>query len=418
MTSADMPISDGGARATSLRISDMSSHLLRATRAGLLVVLVAAGCAPAADSSPGPGPNTGGTGGGGSGGSPPPTTGKDAGPADLPSSPPADGPPLQLPPPPDAGPPTTSDGPGGPGADTGEPPGPGSDAMPPSSGGDTPAGRPLMVDKANPSLHSFRFRPSEADPMASRRDETQAALLDTRAPQLRGKLVVTLSGVGGAPGPMNVANFAAGLGFHVFAVAYENSVNPSTQNNPRFFGDMRFEQFDGMDRGNAVTVARPDCVEVRVQKALALLKTRDPGGDWGYYLDGEGQVRWSDVIFMGHSHGASSAAAYAKIRRVWRAISLAGPRDTNPVVATWLSQPSATPIERYFGFTATGDAQHQDHLRAMETAKYAGAITTVEGAAAPYGGSHRLRHSGGHGDSANCARFADACRYMLGVEGP
>jgi hypothetical protein len=181
---------------------------------------------------------------------------------------------------------------------------------------------------------------------------------------------------------------------------------------------MRFEQFDGMDRGNAITVARPDCVEVRVQKALQLLQMRHPGGDWGYFLDRSGNVRWSDVIFMGHSHGASSAAAYAKLRRLWRAISLAGPRDTRPVVATWLTQPSATPMDRIYGFTATGDAQHQDHLKAMDAANYVGSITTVEGAMPPFGGSHRLRHAGGHGDSANCTRFAAACRYMLGVESP
>jgi hypothetical protein len=74
-------------------------------------------------------------------------------------------------------------------------------------------------------------------------------------------------------------------------------------------------------------------------------------------------VRWSDVIFMGQSHGATSAAAYAKLRRVWRAISMSGPRDTTPVVASWLTLPSPTPIDRYYGFTGTQDGQHQDHIK-------------------------------------------------------
>jgi hypothetical protein len=43
------------------------------------------------------------------------------------------------------------------------------------------------------------------------------------------------------------------------------------------------------------------------------------------------------------------------VRRVDRVVSFAGPRDTNPVVATWLSMPSATPIDRFYGFTGTDD---------------------------------------------------------------
>jgi hypothetical protein len=288
---------------------------------------------------------------------------------------------------------------------------------PAASGDDTPPARPLHVDDSKPQLFTLKFKPSEADPASSRRDEVQTAIVDTAAKPHRGKLVITLSGVGGAPGPVNVASFAAGLGFHAFAIAYENSVNPSGQNDPKFFGDMRFEEFDGTDRSSALTVARPDCVEVRVAKALAYLQGKNPEGDWGYFLQADGSVRWSDVVFIGHSHGATSAAAFAKIRRVWRAISLSGPRDTNPVVATWLTQPSLTPIDRYFGFTGTADAQHNDHIKAMETMKYVGVLTDVAGASPPYGGSHRLKYAGGHGDSADCGgKYKDVCKYMLGAD--
>jgi hypothetical protein len=287
---------------------------------------------------------------------------------------------------------------------------------PPTSGDDPGPDRPLNVDVTNPQVFTFKFKPSEADPASSRRDETQTAIVDTRAKPHRGKLVVTLSGVNNPPGPVGVAAFAAGLGFHAFSIAYENSNNPSTQNDPKFFGDMRFEQFDGMDRVGAINVPRADCVEVRLAKSLAYLQTKNPQGDWAYFLDKKGEVRWSDVIFMGHSHGASSAAAFAKIRRVWRAISLSGPRDTRPVVATWLSMPSATPIDRYFAFTGTGDAQHDDHIKAMEAANYVGQLTDVAGGMPLYGGSHRLKYAGGHGDSANCEKYRDVCKYMLGVE--
>lgn len=293
---------------------------------------------------------------------------------------------------------------------------PSADAAPAPAEGDELPERPLRVDRTSPQLYTFKFKPSEADPAASSRDEVQTAVFDTRAATIRGKLVVTLSGVNNPPGPVGVASYAAGLGFHAYSVAYQNSVNPSTQNDPAFFGAMRLEAFDGMDRTPRITVSRADCVEVRIAKALAYLQAKNPAGDWGYYLKSDGTVRWSDVIFMGHSHGASSAPAYAKVRRVWRAISLSGPRDTRPVTASWLTAPSLTPIDRYYGFTGTGDAQHQDHLKAMEAAGYLGAVVDVGGATPPYNGSHRLKYNGGHGGSASCGTYDAVCKYMLGVQ--
>ena len=87
------------------------------------------------------------------------------------------------------------------------------------------------------------------------------------------------------------------------------------------------------------------------------------------------------------------------------------------VAFSWLSQEKATPIDRFYGLTGTGDDQHQDHLRAMEAAKYVGSVISVGGATAPFNNSHRLRYGGGHNDSTDCGgQFNAVCRYMLGVE--
>jgi hypothetical protein len=278
-----------------------------------------------------------------------------------------------------------------------------------------PGGGP-NVDRANPTLHSFSFKPSEADPAARDRDLTQTAMLDTRAPRVQGKLVVVLAGVNGAPGPAGVGRWAASQGFHVLLIAYKNDFNPSTQNDPNFFGAARLEAFDGMDRTPRLTVARADSVEVRIAKAMTLLQGRHAGGDWKYFVDAEGNPRWPEVIFVGHSHGASSAAAYATVRPVHRAISLAGPRDVTPVTATWLTGPSVSPPERFYGFTGAGDSQFADHQKAFGLLKLPGELTDVTQAMPPYGGSHRLRCPGGHGDPAGCDRYAAACKYMFGVQ--
>jgi hypothetical protein len=287
-----------------------------------------------------------------------------------------------------------------------------------SDAGDEIPPRPLMVDKTNPQLYTIPFKPSDADRTVSTNDAEQTAYVDTRVAQIRGKLVVTLSGTGNPPGPLGLTSYAASLGFHSIAVAYHNGWDPSTQSNPDFFGQGRFDEFDGMGRQKSFTVPRSESVEVRVTKALAYLQSRNPQGDWGYYLDKSGQARWSDVIFFGQSHGATSAAAYAKLRRVWRAVSMSGPRDTNPVVATWLTLPSQTPIDRYYGFTGTQDAQHPDHLKAMEVMGYLGQVVDITQAKPPYAGSHRLQYDGAHTDDLTCMPFPEACQYLLGTLGP
>jgi hypothetical protein len=287
----------------------------------------------------------------------------------------------------------------------------------PGAAGDQTPDRPLNVDAAAKQLYTTKFKPTDADPASTGKDETQTALVDT-SKTLQKKLVIVLAGTGGAPGPLEVASFAANLGFHAWAIAYHDEYNASTGTgaSAEIFGNSRFNELDGMGRTpSQVKVPRAESVEVRMAKGLAYLQTKNPQGDWAYYLQKNGEIRWSDVIFIGHSHGATSSAAFAKVRRVWRAISLSGPRDDNPVPATWLTMPTLTPIDRYFGFTGTTDSQHADHIKSMELQKYVGTLTSVEGAQPPYGGSHRLQYNGGHGNSANCGNYTPVCKYMLGV---
>jgi hypothetical protein len=291
---------------------------------------------------------------------------------------------------------------------------PGGAAPDPNAAGDIPPDRALAIDKTAGQLFTIKFKPSEADPATVDNDAVQTALIDTRAATIRAKLVITLGGTNNPPGPLGLASYAAGLGFHVFAVAYHNGYSP-VGSDPQFFGDARWDEFDGGGRNKSFKVARPDCVEVRVTKALTYLQAKNPQGDWGYYLTKDGQVRWSDVIFFGQSHGATSAAAFAKIKRVWRAISMSGPRDTTPVIANWLTLPSPTPIDRYYGFTGTGDGQHKDHIKAMEVMKYIGELVDTTMVKAPYGESHRLQYTGSHTADLTCAPFMDQCQYMLGT---
>jgi hypothetical protein len=51
----------------------------------------------------------------------------------------------------------------------------------------------------------------------------------------------------------------------------------------------------------------------------------------------------------------------------------------------------------------------------MQVMGYLGTLTDVQSTPAPYNGSHRLQFDGVHTASENCANYAAACKYMLGV---
>jgi len=280
--------------------------------------------------------------------------------------------------------------------------------------------RPLSVT-APPDDYSLVFKPSDADPEAGQINNNQLARLDTRVPSL-GKLVVDMGSSGGD----NLGWFPA-RGFHFLAVDFMgvNEVPSVIGVSPEFYGDVRLEALTGEDRVPDIDVNFHDSLEGHVTYGLAYLHANLPEQDWGYYLNEDGSVRWSDVIVTGRSHGASSAPRFAKIRRLWRAVSRSGPRDntcgTDPdcatgIVATWFSEESKTPIDRYFSLSGQLDDQYPEIQYALGALGYLGEPVNVEEVGPPYNDSHRLISNVGHvGFCDEGAQWDDVCNYMFGV---
>jgi hypothetical protein len=175
----------------------------------------------------------------------------------------------------------------------------------------------------------------------------------------------------------------------------------------------------------SISMTPADGVAQRTQKALQFLHSAYPQEDWGYYLQTDGSVRWSDVIFSGMSHGGSNAARFAFLVRASRVVSLSAPRentctrvdleDCGGTVASWLDEEPETPIDRFFAVTGVSDAQHVQHLFTMEKLGYGGTPTSIQGAGPPYGGSHRLTASAGHTDFCQQSSYEAVCNYVFGV---
>ncbi|HEX7453607.1 MAG TPA: hypothetical protein VF294_15040, partial [Polyangiaceae bacterium] len=138
--------------------------------------------------------------------------------------------------------------------------------------------------------------------------------------------------------------FAVERGFHVLAPAYDANFN-IVINDADYYGDARREELDGLDHtshyaardgqpAEQLGLSPADGVEHRVRFGLAYLAANFPDEDWDYFLTADGEVRWSDVILTGTSHGASGAARFAMILK-WVLPSRRPDSEYSPARDSW-----------------------------------------------------------------------------------
>jgi len=255
-----------------------------------------------------------------------------------------------------------------------------------------------MVDVSDPQLYAFMFTAADADPEATEALGVQLAYLDTRVPP-RGELAVYLHGAGepGTCGGTTMGEVLAGMGFHVIMPCYRSEYGVGNCGDD--IAGCRLEAFEGVDHHALIDVTPSNSIERRVVRGLEYLQQMHPGGDWQWFVEAD-LPRWDAAVISGISHGASSSGVIGQVRAVERVVMLSGPLDSGQA---WLLDVGVTPIDRYFGFTHTGDDQHAGHLQSFEDLGLPGAPTVVDGMAPPYGGSHRLVSSAptdnGHGST-------------------
>jgi hypothetical protein len=251
----------------------------------------------------------------------------------------------------------------------------------------------------------------------------ESADVDTSKP-LKKKLCVVLPGIGNGPG-QGIGYWAASQGYHVFSVAYSNALGAG-DGTPDAMGNTRMNQFDGKGRTPAgANTTRADSIEGRLLKAIAYLKDNDQGADWGWFLNQDGSMRWSDGCFIGYSYGATHLAVIARYVRIGLGVSTSGPQSEGHPDSTWLKIPSATPVERLWAIWGTTDEPkttdngYKSHYTVTTgLLGYLGDVVhTTEGAPAgtpPYMGSHRLSVDG-QGHTEFCAGPHPYCSVMFGL---
>lgn len=260
----------------------------------------------------------------------------------------------------------------------------------------------LQYRDPTPKRYDLSARASEIDSRAAEHPEigfvfsskgkptdVQHAVVDTRV-KSRGKLVIWLMGHS-QPLFERIASYGMhGIQVH-YAKEWFGTLNREPPPDNQYLGRIRLEAATGMDVSPDITIPHADGMAERARQFVKWLSKHNPQGEWSFFLTRDGDLRWDDVIVAGISHGSTTAARFAIHQKVSRVVMLSGPRDQ---LEKWQSLPSATPSNRFFGFTHVLDGGWSgDHYcRSWELLglhQY-GPIVNVDDAAPPYGNTRRL----------------------------
>jgi hypothetical protein len=266
------------------------------------------------------------------------------------------------------------------------------------------AAAPLKYQDPKPQRYDLTARASEIDPQAKEHPEidfvflkkdkpadTQRAMVDTRvAPQ--GKLVIWLMGYNGG-----LFERLSGYGYHAIQVHYANGwfgklAKLAPKDDDQYLGKIRLEAATGEDVSPAVAIPKADSIQERAFQFVKWLSKENPQGKWETFLSEDGKgLRWDRVTLSGASHGATTAARFAKHQAVDRVVMFCGPRDQHEA---WQGLPSATAENRYFGFSHVLDGgwkgDHYCRSWEMIGLHQFGPMVNVDQVKPPYGNSRRL----------------------------
>lgn len=223
-----------------------------------------------------------------------------------------------------------------------------------------------LVCGAEPQRYQLTARASELDPRVNAHPDIdflidlpngkpadiQQAAVDTRVPS-KGRLVIWL--MAHNQGLFDRWN---SYGLHAIRVHYANKwfslkcrEKPVGEN---CRGNIRLEAATGEDFSKDVDIPKPDGMMERAFQFVKWLAKENPEGQWDQFLTpDQSGLQWDKVIVSGSSHGSTTAARFAKHVKVARVVALCGPRDQ---YQTWQALPSATPANRYFGFSHVLDS--------------------------------------------------------------
>jgi hypothetical protein len=273
-----------------------------------------------------------------------------------------------------------------------------------AAGGPSPPPSPAPAPVPAPPSIEREIVPSATSALVTGSTSPHIAINPSPAVTAKGRLFVMLPGTTAVPRTYKeVVRTGPPRGYHAIGLNYPNSETIVSQcvgsTDPECNGKARREVITGVDVSPVVNVSYDNSITGRLVALLTYLDTTYPAEGWGQFLLG-GQPRWELITAAGHSQGGGHAGYLAKLVSLDRAVMFSAPGDPGPsagAAVQWASLPNVTPVARQYGFTHVADTQA---VYPTVTANWAaiglgslGAVVSVDGASAPFGGSRQLSTS-------------------------
>ena len=124
---------------------------------------------------------------------------------------------------------------------------------------------------------------------------------------------------------------AAREGYHVISLAYPgiNNMYSSCEHStdPPCYENFHREVAEGVNYSPEITIDTFESIFFRLKRTLDYLQLNYPSENWSYFLDSQGRLDHSRMIWSGHSDGAGHATAISKYYSVHRVVCFSGPKD-------------------------------------------------------------------------------------------
>ena len=126
---------------------------------------------------------------------------------------------------------------------------------------------------------------------------------------------------------------------------------------------------------------------------LSKLNTKYPSDNWGQYIQSNGELNWSKIVFAGHSQGAGHSVFITKFHPIIKAIMLSNKdfNTTTNLPASWYALPNVKTENNVYGFTHSNDEFSDQQIVWNELQLSSlGAIVNIDNNTIPYSNTHRL----------------------------
>ena len=210
---------------------------------------------------------------------------------------------------------------------------------------------------AQDNIVDFKIKPSLTDSTITKTDVAHWVRYDKNTK--KGKLLLFLPGTNGIPerGPKRLFETAIQQGYQVINLSYINQPavaricrGLNLENDSECAAKFRTQRVFGTQLMNLIPDEYQDAIVPRLTKLLVYLSEYDNDGNWHRYLE-NGAPKWSEITVSGQSQGGGMSAFIAKQKLVYRIITFSGGWDyaAKNTIATWYSNESVTPKERWYG---------------------------------------------------------------------